>query len=363
MSLFSQKQTALGLDLSDISVKIVELEKKSKGFAVIGYNRVDIPRGIMVNDVIMDEASLQKFLHNIFHSVTYGHLRTKNIVASVPESKAFVRVIQIPKMPEEQAAAAVPFEAEQFIPMPLEQVYLDWQIIAEHDEKLDVLVTAAPRDYIDNFLRVFKNAGLQPIAFEVESAACVRSLLKPEDSGKTRPTLILDFGTFRTSLITVEHGSLEYTLSVPISGNSLTQSLVKALGVKEDEAEKIKREIGLDESKEHQNVRTALASVIDSLVVEIVNSIKFHDEHSANHISQIILCGGSSKLLFLSSYLYQKLAVYPGYAQIDILVGNPWVNIFDPALKNPIPLSKEDSLDYTTAIGLALRGANLKGTK
>lgn len=362
--MFSGKQNVIGYDVSDGSIKVMQMSQNKNGYSVVGYSHLDLPKGIMVNDVIMDEPKMQKYLAQVLQKPEYGHLNTKMVVASLPEAKAFVRVLQIPVMPEAQAAAAVPFEAEQYIPMPLDQVYMDWQILrksgndADKGDKMDVLVTAAPKEYVDTFLRVFKNAGLQPVAFEVESAACARALLPLKNpSVMNSSVLILDMGSFRTSLITCENGNLQYTLSVPISGNSLTQALVKTLNIKEEEAEKVKRQVGLDESKEHQSVRSALLPIVDSLIAEIINSLKFHDEHSDSKISQIILCGGTSKLMFLTSYMYQKLAADPEYSKIDILLGDPWINVFDPKSKVVVPLTKDESLDYTTAIGLAMRGA------
>lgn len=349
--IWKQNETAFGLDLSDISVKVMQLEKSGKGFKVAGFADHNLPKGVVVNDIVMNEDLLVTNIKQMLTKLDFGRVHGNQVVGSIPESKAFVRVLQIPKMSEEQAANAVPFEAEQYIPIPLDQAYLDWQIVGEHDDKLDVLVTASPKDYVDTLLRIYKSMGLRPVSFEVESAACARALISPDIKNKN--VLILDMDTYRTSLIVVEKGSLQFTSSVPIAGDAFTQSIARALGVTAAEAETIKREVGLDDSKEHQNIKAALVSVVDNLVVEIRNTIKFHDEHSAEKISQILLCGGTSKLLHLTSYLYQKLS---DLDHIDILLGNPWINIFDPKDAQAAPLSRENSLSYTTAIGLAMRG-------
>ncbi|GAC1574111.1 MAG: type IV pilus assembly protein PilM [Candidatus Doudnabacteria bacterium] len=348
--IWKQKEIAFGLDLSDISVKIMQLEKSGSGFKAACFADHNLPKGVVVNDVVMNEDLLIKNIKEMLAKSDYGQISGNQIVGSIPESKAFVRVLQIPKMTEEQAVNAVPFEAEQYIPIPLDQAYLDWEIIGEHEGKMDVLVTASPKEYVDTLLRIYKSIGLRPVSFEVESAACARALVSPEVRGKN--VLIMDMDTYRTSLIVVEKGSLQFTSSVPIAGDAFTQSIARALSVTGVEAEKIKREVGLDDSKEHQNIKTALVSVVDNLVVEIRNTIKFHDEHSPEKISQIILCGGSSKLLHLTSYLYQKLV---DLDKIDIILGNPWINIFDAKNVKAAPLSREESLSYTTSIGLAMR--------
>lgn len=354
-TLFKQDNTAFGLDINDTSIKITQLERNGKKFKILGYTDFPLRKGILVNDTIIDEKSMIDSIHEALKKMQFGGVNTNFVVASIPEPKAFVRVIQTPKLTEDQAESAVAIESEQYIPIPLDQAYLDWQILRDApEEKMDVLVTAAPKDFIDNFLRILKSAGLRPVALEVESAAIARALVSPEK--KNKDLLILDISTFRSSLIVVSQGFLQFTSSVPIAGDAFTQSIARALGVSEADAEKIKMQVGLDESKEHQNVRAALMPVIDNLAEEIKNILKFHSAHSQTPISQILLCGGSSRLLHLSSYLYEKLT---DYDNVDIILGNPWSNVFEPKLAAAAPLSREATLSYATSIGLAIRGAEV----
>jgi type IV pilus assembly protein PilM len=352
LNLFKQKETALGFDLSDISIKVMQLGYDRGGYKVVGYADHNLPKGLMVNDVIVNEGALIPHLQAAVKQLDFGKITTDRIVASIPESKAFVRVIQVPLMTEDQAVNAVPFEAEQYIPIPIEQVNLDWEILRKGEDKMDVLVTASPKEYVNSFLQAFKKAGLRPVSFEVESAACARALIEPDK--KDVSTLILDMNTYRTSLIIVENGHLQFTSSVPIAGDAFTQSIARALGVNPTDAEKIKRAIGLGENKDYPGVREALAPVIDNLISEIKNIIKFNDEHTQNKIQRIMLCGGTSKLTNLTSYLYQQMSEY---TEIDIILGDPWVNVNGPGKK--AMMDRENSLSYTTALGLALRGTNL----
>jgi type IV pilus assembly protein PilM len=353
-NLFKQEETALGFDLSDISIKVMQLAKENSGYRVVAYADHNLPKGLMVNDIIVNEEALIPHLQEAVKRLDFGKVTTNRIVASIPESKAFVRVIQIPLMSEEQAVSAVPFEAEQYIPIPIEQVNLDWEILSRGEEKMDVLVTASPRDYVETFLNVFKKAGLRPISFEVESAACARALIAPDK--KDVSTLIMDMNTYRTSLIIVENGHLQFTSSVPIAGDAFTQSIARALGVNGNDAEKIKRAVGLGENKDYPGVREALAPVIDNLVSEVKNIIKFNDEHAQAKVQRILLCGGSAKLVNLPSYLYQQMS---DYSHIDIMLGDPWINVATKNGKKAM-LDRETSISYTTAMGLAIRGANSK---
>ncbi len=339
----------MGFDLSDVSIKIMHFGNNGNNYDVLGFTDHTLPKGIMVNDIIKEDALLQKHIAALMKKPDYGKINASQIVASIPESKAFVRVIQIPKMSEDQAKLAVPSEAEQYIPVPLDQTYLDWQIIGGSDDKMDVLVTASPRTYVDNFLSILKSTGLRPVAFEVESAAVLRAISTPKN--RAEDFVILDMNTYRTSIIIASNGNLQFTSSVPIAGDAFTQSIARALGVSEEEAEKIKRESGLSDSSESNQVKAALVPVMDNLISEIRNTIRFHEGHSSEKISEIILVGGTAKLKNIVDYLKEQFAA--DRPEMEIGLGNPWVNVFQPE-KTPSIL---DSLSYTTAIGLALRAA------
>ena len=260
----------------------------------------------------------------------------------------------MPRMSEEEAREAVPFEAEQYIPMPVGAVYLDWVILGGGDKgnrgdmgdqgKMTVLITAAPKEYVDDYVAILKEAGLKPLALEVESQATARSLVS--DAHAKESVLIADIDTVRTSLIIYDKGVLEFTSSLPIAGNAFTEAIAKAQTLDTATAEKMKREVGLGEKAE---VRKALLPVLNSLMDEIKNTVHFHEEHAASKITRLLLAGGSSKLLHLPSFLQEKLAD----TGIKVELGNPWNKVL-PRGATP-PLSREDSLSYATAIGLALR--------
>ena len=174
--------------------------------------------------------------------------------------------------------------------------------------------------------------------------------------------LIADIDTLRTSLIIFDKGILQFTSSVPIAGNLFTEELAKALSLDMDAAEKLKRQNGLEDMENKGAVRKALIPVLNHLVDEMINTIRFYEEHSASggKISRLLLSGGSSKLKHLPSFLHENLThraknehslrSLPG---LKVELGNPWGKILGQG--QVPPLSREDSLSYATAIGLALR--------
>lgn len=326
----------------------MQLEGQAKNMTVKAYTDVAVPKALIVNDVVTDQKNFLTLLKQNLDRPQFGRLGTNYVVASLPESKSFVRVIQIPKMSNSEADNAVPFEAENFIPLPLDQVYLDWEKIGEDGGKMNVLMVAAPKEFVDSYMDLLEKAGLKPAALEVESQSCRRAVLLP-DSRET--VLLVDMEAFRSSLIMIENGNLQFTSTIPIAGNSFTESVAKALGVSMAKAEEIKRKVGISNTAEYPNIKTSLLPVLGNLEAEIKNILKFHGEHSTRQVERILLSGGSAKLKNLAEYLGQQMAG-SGVARVEL--ANPWLNVGNQKQA----LYQEGSLSFVTSIGLALRGNN-----
>ncbi|MDR3642662.1 MAG: type IV pilus assembly protein PilM [Candidatus Doudnabacteria bacterium] len=350
--LFSKTIPAFGLDISGSSFKFMQLDGPAKNLGVKAYADVAVPKSLIANDVITDNKTFLTLLKQSLDRPQFGRLTTNYVVASLPESKSFVRVIQIPKMSEGEADNAVPFEAENFIPLPLDQVYLDWEKIGEEGDKMVVLMVAAPKEFVDGYMDLLEKAGLKPAALEVESQSCRRAVLLP-DSRET--VLLVDIEAYRSSMIMVENGSLQFTSTIPIAGNSFTESVAKALGVSAAKAEEIKRKVGIANTAEYPNIKTSLLPVLGNLEAEIKNILKFHGEHSSRQVERIILSGGSAKLKNLAEYLGPQMSG-SGVARVEL--ANPWLNVGSQKQES----FQEDSLSFVTAIGLALRGGNYEIT-
>jgi type IV pilus assembly protein PilM len=355
-SLFGNKKVhAFGLDVSDVSIKVMMLKKDKNGLIPMAYSNALVRGKLFDNHKIVNE---QLLADNILQAIkAAGNLNTKYVVASVPEAKAFVRVIHLPKMKESEISGALPWELEQNIPVPIDQVYLDWQIVNEGKEKLEILVSAAPRDYIDNLVETFQYTGYNPVAFELESQATARALVGAED--RKRTVLILDIATLQTSFIIVRNGTLDYTSSVPIGGKAFTESISRNLGITNEEAEKLKRNFGLTGEYKGGNIKGAILPILDNIVGEVRNIARFHEEHSnpPGRVDKIFLCGGSSKLSGIADYISARLNLGADRPLGEVKLGNPWINILNSQDKN-ITVPKQESLEYATATGLALRGVD-----
>ncbi len=363
LNLFGRPQSkgAFGLDLGDVSLKLVQFEKKGAAFKTVVFSDELLPKEIIEQNTIKDPKTLTRLIQNAVAHPKFGHISTAHVVASIPETKCFVRVISMARVSEEEAFEAIPWESEAYIPMPRSQVYLDWVILSEVDpaqkDKMKVLITAAPKDYVDEYTRILKEAGLKPVALEIESQAIARSLV----SNTKETVLLLDIDTARTSFIIYDQGTLEFTSSIPLAGTMFTDRIAKELGVPMEEAEKLKRESGLDPALAKGRVKKSLTPLIHDLASETKNILRFYEEHvnPTGKISRLMLSGGSSKLKHLPSVLKELLNKEDdGHAirslpSMRVELGNPWQKVLGK--KQVPPISREESLSYSTAIGLALR--------
>jgi type IV pilus assembly protein PilM len=357
------KPQAFGLDIAASSLKIAKLQKKGRFFdlASVGYGKIE--PGIIEEGELKLEDRFTEILKKALSDVRGQKLKTKYVVASLPDEKAFLQVIQMPKLNEEELQKAVCLEAENYIPLPLEQVCLDCQVVqplSDHLDHCDVLIAALPKNIIGSYVNCLKKAGLQPLAIEIEPLALARALIKDEKS--TTPLLIIDFGATETSLIIFSGFNVCFNSSLPVSSQSITENIAKALKIGFVEAEKLKLKYGLvrNDGPEASEVFEATVPVLIDLIEQIQKYIDYYCSHrSHEHLPpngqvphKALLCGGGANLKGFLSFLSKEL-------KFPIELADPWVNICPAPKRNRVILSPEESLVFSPALGAALRGARL----
>src|SRR3989344_4986189 len=201
LNFLNLKPDVFGMDIFDLALKIAKLKRKKGFLNLASFAKEDIASGVIKDGEIQDEKSLSSIIAELVVKTTGEKLKTKYVVASLPEEKSFLQVIQLPKMSDEELKKSVRFEAENYIPLPIDDVYLDFRVIQpfrNHLDHVDVLIAALPKKIVDPYVASIKQAGLMPVAMEIESQAVSRALVKNEIS--PFPILLIDFGATRTSL-------------------------------------------------------------------------------------------------------------------------------------------------------------------
>lgn len=351
--IFNDKSNVFGLDLSDLSIKIVNL--KDDGASEYASSFVTVP---LVGGAINDGEILQKdpVISAIKKAIALAgpeKLKTKKVICSLPETKAFLRIISVPEMEDAELQEAIKWEMEANIPLPLDQVYYDWQIIPDslisEKNKMSLVVVAMAKTVVDETMDVLESAGLDPVGLEIESVAQARSLISEKDEKNT--VLIVDIGDRRTSFSIAKGGIPCFTSSIPLCGQSFTDVISKGMGIPFDQAEKMKIARGIGDDFKIDSLFKLTKPVLENFVQEIERSMDFFISglKYSDSIDKIIICGGGGNMKGIIPYLSKKIGR-------EIELGNPWTNV---RIGNTLPkIEKNLSLQYSTAIGLALKGLN-----
>jgi type IV pilus assembly protein PilM len=338
----------IGLDVSDFSVKVFQLEKKAGLDRVRSYGCEKINPSYIEDGRIIEKEKVSEIIKNIIKKAGPKKINTKKVICSVAESKVFLRILSIPKVNEEETREAIKWEIEASIPLSVDQVYFDWQFLNQEGEKQNILTVAVSKEIIDNLSEVLVLAGLSIYGFEMESTATTRSII-PKNIKNNEARLVVDMGEEKTSFIIVEGNVPYFTSSIPFSSSGVTETISNALNVSKEEAEKIKT---AKEDSEHpvdnNLIFNSIKPFLENLAVEVEKTIDFYQNMPQSHakIEKIVICGGGANLKGLLPYLITRL-------KREIIFGNPWVNL--NMGKNLPIISKDDSIRYATALGLAMR--------
>jgi len=352
-NLLGKKPKGFGLEIEDRSLKAFMIEKKRKGKCrVLSCGMKNLKKGIMQDGQVFDTEALASEIKELLKSTKPYPIKNKLVVFSVPENKAFIRTISIPKMRKEEADEAVKWETEANIPIAVERVYLDWQIIQERGENNEILVTAVPKEIIDKYSEVMKLAGLDILAVEVDIIATVRSLTEEKDSSSSgRPVVIADVGEGVTSLAIAKNQVPYFTSSLPVGGVTFTDALQKGLGVSYEKAEELKLKYGLGKMREDDILYKIYNPIIENLVTGIEKSIRFYEGsiNTKEKVEKLILSGGGSLLHDIVDYLAIRM-------KKEVITGDTVQSLDLPG--NFSEETKKSLIPFATAIGLAERAIN-----
>jgi type IV pilus assembly protein PilM len=348
---FDFSPAPFGLDVSDLSLKALWFTRQGDKESVASFGSVSIPQGAIVDGEILKEETVVESIRELVRTAGPKHIGTRRVICSLPETKAFLRIITLPKMTKEEAKEAVKWEIEANIPLSLEQIHYDWQILPEiftlEKGKMSVLVVAVARSAAEQFHSVLERAGLEPVGLETESIAQVRSLLVEKHKDET--VLIVDIGDRRTSFVMAIGNVPVFTSSIPLSSQMMTGAIEKEMGLSFDEAEKLKIQTGLGSLSLPSPQLQAVRPILENMATEIERSLDFYFStlKYSKKLDAIIFCGGGANTQGILPY-------FSGRLRQNIVFGDPWTNVRFG--KKVAPIDKNHSVQFSTVIGLALRG-------
>jgi type IV pilus assembly protein PilM len=338
---------AVGLSISDNAIRAIELIPSPTGFTVGTFAEKKLSSKAILAGSINDKGEILAALQALKKECKLRFVRV-----SIPEEKAFFFRASVPKVSLQEVHDMIELRLEENVPIAPSEAVFDYGIVhppPHVNHHYDVSVSVLPRNVVESFTEVLKEADLVPLSLEIEPQALVQSVIVPNDPAMS---MIIHFGETKTGIFVVGDGAVYFTSTVGIGGKDITVAIEKQLSVSPEEAQKIKENWGLNRGKEHVEIFSSLAGTLSALKDEISKISIYWQTHKdstgepGRKIEKIILCGRDAGLCGLEEYLGLSL-------KIPVIVGNPWVNVlsFDTTLP---PIEFFDSLDYAAAIGLAL---------
>lgn len=346
--LFSPKNIAFGLDIGDKTVKLVELRliKNLKGeehLLLTAFNEAAIPDECIVAGEIKNAPVVVSAIKNCIKGARGGILKTRAVVASLPESQSYVKIISLPKGKQENLTRGdVAQILDQHLPVEAAKLYFDWRPV----DTSKIIVGAAPKNVIDSYTNIIEQADLIPLSLEIESMALARALLDKNDSGVDKTKIFMDLGATRSAIIATYHNNPIVALNVPLAGEAITKEIAKSEKISPEKAEELKILCGADPKKCPPKIKKIINSAFDAAIKPIEDGLHYINRLLQTKIDKILICGGLAAAPKITSILSDGL-------KIKVRHADPLVNI---ALGKKIKFKSEDFLKYATAIGLAIRG-------
>lgn len=395
MSLFfARKENYLGIDIGTASIKVVELKESGGNPALVTFGYIDI-----VTDIIRSTTpqTQQKIIDSLKRVIASAQVTTDKAFAALPTFSVFNSIITLPAMSQKDLALAVKWEAKKYVPMPLEEMILDWKVIEgteanevksasaktadnkqsgglfkfnlkkdksadlpdqeaakggifekkdrqEQQKNIKILVTAAPQNLVNRYMALFKAAGLKLMSLETEAFALARSLIGKQ----TAMVMIVDIGSITTDICIIERGVPILNRSIDVGGLTITQSIANSLNINLERAEQFKRDIGItiNSNTEQKGIPKTIMTAVSPIINEVKYVLDLYQNQSNQQVEKIVLSGGSAFLPNLTAY-FTSLFNKP------TLIGNPWDNVAYPDELKPV--LDEVGSRLAVAIGLAMR--------
>ncbi|QQG52169.1 MAG: type IV pilus assembly protein PilM [Candidatus Falkowbacteria bacterium] len=336
----------LGIDIGDSSLKMVELKKKgqkillsnyafSENVSEINFNRVD--------DINYLSQAITKVMKE-------AGMKARRATVSLPTFAVFSSIINITNADKNTLANGVNEEAKKVIPLPLEEMILDWKVIPDKNGKtpvsgnIQVFLTGSPKKLVRKYIDVFKQSGVVLASLETETFSLVRSLIGDDKA----PMMIVEIGANSTDLSIVKDSIPVLNRSLTVCASTVTKALAAKLGMTYAQAEQFKLDLSfsLNADSSQEELPQLITKTLEPIVTEMQYLIDFYRSQNDENLEKIILSGGGSLFLNLADYFSKRL-------NIKVIIGNPWSRVEYPQEIKPV--LEEVGPKLAVAIGLAMR--------
>ncbi len=353
----SRPKRFLGIDIGTSFIRVVELGRNRDKKELINYGYLEekeaFEPSVKGGILSLSNRNIAKAITTILEE---AQIKTKDVNFSIPDFNSFFTSFDLPVMDKKEIPGAVRFQVRPFVPLPLEEIDLDWTIISGQPSKtpLKVLVVAIPKETINQYQEIANLVGLNLRFLESEVFSLSRSLMNGENEERKKKVIgLVDIGAWSTTCSVIDAGVLKNSYSFNIAGNELTNVIDKTLGLDYNKAEELKKRCGilpLNPKKtgvEEDFLISILTPLIDSILREVKRVFRDFYRLEGKEMDEVILAGGTALLPGLREYFEKNL-------NKKTTIANPLVGLEYP--KEIEIFLKDLAPSYGISIGLALKG-------
>lgn len=347
---FARKQPALvGIDISSSAVKILELSKEGDHYRVERYAVEPLPQNAVVEHAITE---VEQVAEAVERAVKRSGTRCRHAAVAVPAANVITKIIKMPaNLADQERQAQIEMEADHYIPYPLDEVNLDYQVLEAHDAnaaEVDVLMAACRKEVVDDYLAVIQGRGLIPGVVDIETYAMENAYALIANhmpgGGMERTVAILDVGAMTTTINVMHNNRSVYSRHHAFGGRQLTEEIQRRYGLSYEEAGLAKKQGGLPDNYQTDVLRPFM----EAMCQEIMRALQFFYSSSPfNSVDQLLLAGGCAQVPGIDELVAARIGV-------PAMVANPFASMSLASRVKPQLLSN-DAPSLMIACGLALR--------
>ena len=345
--LFAKKKDYVGIDIGSSSIKLVQLkELKGGSFQLVKLGIAPLPAEAIVDNTLMDSSSIVEGVRGLMDSLK---VKATDAACSIAGNSVIIRKITVPAMSSEDLEDQIQWEAEQYIPLDINDVNVDFQILPSDDMdsgRMSVLLVASKKDIISDYTRVFAEAGISLSIMDVDAFALQNIFEVNYDPSPEDVVALINVGASMTNINVVRGGVSLFTRDVQVGGGQFSEDIQKQFAISSAEAEQLKLSAG---SQQNERLQGVMAKLIDSFALEIRRSLEFYNTTASDgKIERIYLAGGAAKTSGLVEILKERIGI-----SVEII--NPFKKVTVPEKEFAADQLREMGPVMAIAAGLATR--------
>jgi len=347
MKLLPKVGDYFALDIGTTAIRVVQLSSRGKAWSLEKYGIANVESRYTSSDSPEDQKRLGEV---IMTAIGQSGIKARDVVIGIPSNKMFATVVDMPNLSKQELANSIKYQAEQYIPMSLDEAKIDWTPLGKsvNDEtKNEVLLASVANTFSENRLDLIEGLGFNVVAMEPDSLALTRSLLSRSDMGAH---LIIEIGDFATDVVLTYGDSPRLIRSIPTGMETLVKAATQNLNIQPDQARQFLLKFGVQPDRLEGQVYRAVETSLDQFAAEIIKSVKFFKtRYPSVEMGSMIVSSYGVTIPAIAQYIAQKV-------DLKVEMGNPWANV-QVASADQQKLQSL-SAQFSVAIGLAQRGVS-----